>query len=91
MWRATTHGVTIPGSSMVEHAAVNRRVVGSSPARGAISCRQTNRGLLTVRQRRMGWSPRERIALPRLRHPKRSRALLRRTDVVIGGTSKAAR
>lgn len=25
------------GSSMVEHAAVNRRVVGSSPTRGAFS------------------------------------------------------
>ena len=28
---------TLLGSSMVEHAAVNRRVVGSSPTRGAIS------------------------------------------------------
>ncbi len=27
-----------PGSSMVEHATVNRRVVGSSPTRGAIRC-----------------------------------------------------
>ena len=27
---------TFLGSSMVEHAAVNRRVVGSSPTRGAI-------------------------------------------------------
>ena len=28
---------TLLGSSMVEHAAVNRRVVGSSPTRGALS------------------------------------------------------
>ncbi len=44
-WQGTTkrvtHGVvarasTLLGSSMVEHAAVNRRVVGSSPTRGAI-------------------------------------------------------
>ena len=26
----------IPGSSVVEHAAVNRQVAGSNPARGAI-------------------------------------------------------
>ncbi len=26
------------GSSMVEHPAVNRRVIGSSPIRGAINC-----------------------------------------------------
>ena len=29
------------GSSMAEHSAVNRRVVGSSPTRGAISRHQT--------------------------------------------------
>ena len=36
------------GSSMVEHAAVNRRVVGSSPTRGAApSCPANPKGLKT--------------------------------------------
>lgn len=33
--------VVFLGSSMAEHSAVNRRVVGSSPTRGAISRHQT--------------------------------------------------
>ena len=37
LWRSENDplGKTLLGSSMVEHAAVNRRVVGSSPTRGA--------------------------------------------------------
>ena len=63
---------------MVEHAAVNRRVAGSSPARGAICyCVRTLRGLVT--RTRPRWStvmdedllhhPAEQVLLLRVRFP----------------------
>ncbi len=34
---ATMFNAIFPGSSMVEHPAVNRRVIGSSPIRGVVN------------------------------------------------------
>ncbi len=53
-----TWGASLPHSSMVEQAAVNRAVVGSSPTEAAIHCRMDDwQVALTLNQGEVGSTP----------------------------------
>jgi hypothetical protein len=69
----------ILGSSMVEHAAVNRRVVGSSPTRGATFSARNVRGLPVSGEPRIGRVLRALRNGPKaksLRRPRRASGIL---------------